>query len=166
MLPFPKLSCAGCKDSCITWMGACWCGCTCHDCFVNLSSNSVCSLHISAVIVLQRSTTVKVKAQDENGAKVSLSLTDFQARIFQHEYDHLQVCHHCTLPVCWQGLLITCLTSRSGDLVNAFMMVHTTSHLARNLLPDAVLGGLISIHCGPQCSLPHFASCTKVDCAR
>lgn len=45
--------------------------------------------------VLQRSTTVKVKAQDENGAKVSLSLTDFQARIFQHEYDHLQVCHLC-----------------------------------------------------------------------
>lgn len=44
---------------------------------------------------VQRSMTVKVKAQDENGAKVSLSLTDFQARIFQHEYDHLQVCHHC-----------------------------------------------------------------------
>lgn len=40
--------------------------------------------------MLQRATTVKIKAQDETGAKVSLSLTDWQARIFQHEYDHLQ----------------------------------------------------------------------------
>ena len=39
---------------------------------------------------LQRSNTVKVKAQDENGAKVSLTLSDdWQARIFQHEYDHI-----------------------------------------------------------------------------
>lgn len=37
-----------------------------------------------------RSNTVKIKAQDETGAKVSLSLTDWQARIFQHEFDHLQ----------------------------------------------------------------------------
>ncbi|DBB17934.1 TPA: Peptide deformylase 1B, chloroplastic, variant 2 [Trebouxia sp. C0006] len=40
---------------------------------------------------VSRPNTVKIKAQDETGAKVSLSLTDWQARIFQHEYDHLQV---------------------------------------------------------------------------
>ena len=45
----------------------------------------------SMLLGLQRANTVKVKAQDETGAKVSLSLTDWQARIFQHEYDHLQV---------------------------------------------------------------------------
>lgn len=61
-------------------------------------SATVRSLHCYALIwCLQRSSTVKVKAQDENGAKVSLALTDFQARIFQHEYDHLQVSHHCYL---------------------------------------------------------------------
>ena len=43
------------------------------------------------MVFVQRPNTVKIKAQDENGAKVSLSLTDWQARIFQHEYDHLQV---------------------------------------------------------------------------
>ena len=76
-------------------MGLGWWACTCYDCFVKAGYRCVCSLHISVITVLQRSTTVKVKAQDENGAKVSLSLTDFQARIFQHEYDHLQVCHLC-----------------------------------------------------------------------
>ena len=45
-----------------------------------------CHVHL-----VQRPNTVKIKAQDETGAKVSLSLTDWQARIFQHEYDHLQV---------------------------------------------------------------------------
>ncbi|DBA87641.1 hypothetical protein WJX77_012101 [Trebouxia sp. C0004] len=39
---------------------------------------------------VSRPNTVRIKAQDETGAKVCLSLTDWQARIFQHEYDHLQ----------------------------------------------------------------------------
>jgi len=40
---------------------------------------------------LQRSVSVKVKAQDLAGKRVNLTLRDWQARIFQHEYDHLQV---------------------------------------------------------------------------
>ncbi|KAL3140686.1 Peptide deformylase 1B, chloroplastic [Trebouxia sp. C0010 RCD-2024] len=52
--------------------------------FQDISKDMFITGHIT------RPSTVKVKAQDENGAKVSLSLTDFQARIFQHEYDHLQ----------------------------------------------------------------------------
>ena len=43
---------------------------------------------------LQRPRTIKIKAQNEDGAKVSLTITDeYLARIFQHEYDHLEVCH-------------------------------------------------------------------------
>ena len=53
-------------------------------------SQCVCIPDNMAWFVLQRPLSVKIKAQDETGAKVSLSLTDFQARIFQHEYDHLQ----------------------------------------------------------------------------
>ena len=59
---------------------------------------AVLMLASSQCWVLQRANTVKIKAQDENGAKVSLSLTDWQARIFQHEYDHLQVCCCQNLP--------------------------------------------------------------------
>ena len=40
---------------------------------------------------MQRRRKLKVKAQDVDGNPMSLSLTDWQARIFQHEYDHLQV---------------------------------------------------------------------------
>lgn len=39
---------------------------------------------------VERPVGVKVEAQDARGRKVSLSLKDWQARIFQHEYDHLQ----------------------------------------------------------------------------
>lgn len=46
--------------------------------------------------VLQRPTRVKVKAQDATGKKISLNLSGFAARIFQHEYDHLQVRKQCT----------------------------------------------------------------------
>ncbi len=38
----------------------------------------------------QRAVNIKVKAQDEEGRPVTLTLNDFVARIFQHEYDHLQ----------------------------------------------------------------------------
>lgn len=43
---------------------------------------------------LQRPLGVKVEAQDLKGRKFSLNIKHFQARIFQHEYDHLQVSHH------------------------------------------------------------------------
>lgn len=39
---------------------------------------------------VERPTQVKVKAQALDGSKFSLTLTGFPARIFQHEYDHLQ----------------------------------------------------------------------------
>eukprot|EP00887_Chlorella_sp_A99_P004052 scaffold11.g4052.t1 len=37
-----------------------------------------------------RPTRIKIKAQDGAGRKVSMALSGFPARIFQHEYDHLQ----------------------------------------------------------------------------
>ena len=40
---------------------------------------------------VQRPVSVKVKAQDLQGKKISLQLKDFEARVFQHEFDHLQV---------------------------------------------------------------------------
>lgn len=39
---------------------------------------------------VERPLSVKVDAQDASGRKFSISLKDWQARIFQHEYDHLQ----------------------------------------------------------------------------
>ena len=40
---------------------------------------------------VQRPVSVKVKAQDLQGKKITLQLKDFDARVFQHEFDHLQV---------------------------------------------------------------------------
>jgi peptide deformylase len=39
---------------------------------------------------MQRPKSIKIKAQDVNGKTVRLSLSGWAARIFQHEYDHLQ----------------------------------------------------------------------------
>lgn len=39
---------------------------------------------------VERSIGVKVDAQDIKGRKFSMNLKDWQARIFQHEYDHLE----------------------------------------------------------------------------
>lgn len=38
---------------------------------------------------MQRSNGIKIKAQDVNGKRIKLSLKGFTARLFQHEYDHL-----------------------------------------------------------------------------
>lgn len=40
---------------------------------------------------VQRSTKIEVQFQDLSGETRSLTLKDFAARVFQHEYDHLQV---------------------------------------------------------------------------
>lgn len=40
---------------------------------------------------LQRSTKIEVRYQDLQGQQQEMQLSDFVARIFQHEYDHLQV---------------------------------------------------------------------------
>jgi peptide deformylase len=45
---------------------------------------------------LQRPLKVKVKAQDLDGNKFVLPLSGWPARIFQHEYDHLEVGAHLT----------------------------------------------------------------------
>jgi peptide deformylase len=37
---------------------------------------------------------IEVRYQDLSGAECEMKLTDFAARIFQHEYDHLQVREH------------------------------------------------------------------------
>ena len=40
---------------------------------------------------MQRPTEISIKAQDVKGKKLDLVLKDWQARVFQHEYDHLEV---------------------------------------------------------------------------
>ena len=45
----------------------------------------------SASYAVQRPATIKVKAQAADGSKLSRSFKDpWMARIFQHEYDHLE----------------------------------------------------------------------------
>lgn len=46
------------------------------------------SLTIEAEV--ERPKSVRIDAQDIKGKKFSINLKDFQARIFQHEYDHLE----------------------------------------------------------------------------
>lgn len=43
---------------------------------------------------------MRIDAQDIKGKKFSLNLKEWQARIFQHEYDHLEVL------ICTEGLQI------------------------------------------------------------
>lgn len=43
------------------------------------------------VLYLQRPESVKTDARDINDARFSVSLSDLPARVFQHEFDHLQV---------------------------------------------------------------------------
>jgi hypothetical protein len=42
-------------------------------------------------VLLQRSTKIEVRYQDLQGQQQEMQLAGFVARIFQHEYDHLQV---------------------------------------------------------------------------
>ena len=69
------------------------------------ASKNMCTLlcHLSCpdrllCMALQRPQRVKVRAQSVKGETLMLTLTDWQARIFQHEYDHLQVCAAPVLP--------------------------------------------------------------------
>lgn len=61
----------------------------------------------TAAGLLQRSHKVKVRAQNVKGETLMLTLNGWQARIFQHEYDHLQVSHrsfaHTILPCADRG---------------------------------------------------------------
>lgn len=47
-------------------------------------------MHLS-FFCLQRPETVKIDARDLNGARFTVSLSGLPARVFQHEFDHLQV---------------------------------------------------------------------------
>lgn len=49
---------------------------------------SYCSLNR---LCFQRPQSVKIDARDITGARFSISLSRLPARIFQHEYDHLEV---------------------------------------------------------------------------
>lgn len=40
---------------------------------------------------LQRPESVKIDARDVNGARFTVNLSGLPARVFQHEFDHLQV---------------------------------------------------------------------------
>lgn len=42
-------------------------------------------------MAMQRATKIEVQYQDLEGRLQQMALRDFPARIFQHEYDHLQV---------------------------------------------------------------------------
>lgn len=43
---------------------------------------------------MKRPEAVKIDAQDINGARFSFNLSGLPARVFQHEFDHLEVCKH------------------------------------------------------------------------
>ena len=40
---------------------------------------------------LQRPTQIKIRAQDVSGKRMEVTFEGWEARIFQHEFDHLQV---------------------------------------------------------------------------
>lgn len=44
---------------------------------------------------------MKIDAQDIIGKKFAFNLTGLPARVFQHEYDHLQVVLLCVCPCNW-----------------------------------------------------------------
>jgi peptide deformylase len=50
--------------------------------------------------MLQRATKIEVQYQDLDGKAQQMQLRDFVARVFQHEYDHLQVRHLCFFASC------------------------------------------------------------------
>jgi hypothetical protein len=61
-------------------------------CTILSSTQQVAAAAAAAVVVLlQRSTRIEVQYQDLDGKAQQMHLRDFVARVFQHEYDHLQV---------------------------------------------------------------------------
>lgn len=55
-------------------------------------SSTLASIYQSLIFVLQRPESVKIDAYDVSGTRFSVSLSDLPARVFQHEFDHLEVC--------------------------------------------------------------------------
>lgn len=52
--------------------------------------NEGCLSCPGVAIAVKRYLGIDIEAQDLNGDKINLRLTDYDARILQHEYDHLQ----------------------------------------------------------------------------
>ncbi len=61
--------------------------------------------------ILQRPQKVKVRAQNVKGETMMLTLNGWQARIFQHEYDHLQVHQQGLRPIYRDLCTCSCLPS-------------------------------------------------------
>lgn len=54
-------------------------------------------LDVSNFLCLQRPESVKIDARDINGARFTVNLSGLPARVFQHEFDHLQVRYSATI---------------------------------------------------------------------
>lgn len=48
-------------------------------------------LQCLSLLYMQRPESVKIDARDIKGARFTINLSGLPARIFQHEFDHLQV---------------------------------------------------------------------------
>lgn len=46
---------------------------------------------MSLILCMQRPESVKIDARDIKGARFTVNLSGLPARVFQHEFDHLQV---------------------------------------------------------------------------
>lgn len=68
---------------------------------------------MSSTLTLQRPEAIKVDAQDITGAKFSVNLSHLPARVFQHEFDHLEA---RSIICCW-----TITNKFPFDLFNLFM---------------------------------------------
>ena len=62
----------------------------------------------------QRPHKVKVRAQDVKGETLMLTLSGWQARIFLHEYDHLQASHFPLLFVAAVADVEVCAADAEG----------------------------------------------------
>ena len=71
------------------------------------------------VCAMQRITKVKVKFQDLQGRTATMDLDEFPARIFLHEFDHLQASH--MLGVFFFGSVLTDDTCLSSSVVPIYV---------------------------------------------
>ena len=71
--------------------------------------------HSLVVLAVQRPHKVKVRAQDVKGSTVMLTLNGWQARIFQHEYDHLQVREQYHMPSAPLLILLSARFAHSAE---------------------------------------------------
>ena len=65
---------------------------------------------------LQRPESVKIDAQDVNGARFTVNLSGLPARVFQHEFDHLEVFINVSLKIVF-NFIGTYLTVDEASLV-------------------------------------------------